>query len=325
MDEFELIRRFFMRSGQFDPADAGIWRGIGDDGAVTQLPAGEQLVTVMDTLVAGTHFCETDPSTSVGHRALAVNLSDLAAMAAQPRWFTLSLSIPSIDEDWLAGFSAGLFALADRYGIALIGGDTVHGPLAATVTALGSVPAAAAIGRDGAGAGDIVCVTGGLGAAGFAWRAARAGQELAANDPLLERLYYPSPRVSEGIDLRGLATAMIDLSDGLHADLTHLLEASGLGADCDACAVPLFPELCERIGEDAARPLGLDGGDDYELCFTVPAALLGRLAEVSANWACPYTPIGQTSPGSGLRWQCQGQPAIPPLHGFRHFTDRDHE
>ena len=322
MDESELIRHFFMRPGR---SATGVVQGIGDDGAVTELPAGEQLVTVTDTLVAGTHFGSADPACSIGHRVLAVNLSDLAAMAARPRWFTLSLSLPSVDERWLAGFAEGLFALADRFGIVLVGGDTVRGPLAATVTAMGSVPESAAVTRSGARAGDLVCVTGDLGAAGFAWRAARRGQALSADDPLLERLYFPSPRVPEGLSLRGLATAMIDLSDGLDTDLRRLLEASGLGAQCNADAVPLAPGLCASAGEDAARRLGLFGGDDYELCFTLPEAALDQLAEVSAGWSCAWTQIGRTVAGSGLRWQCNGQPWSADGQSFEHFSEHADE
>ncbi len=321
MDESELIQRFFTRSGR---SVAGVIQGIGDDGAVTELPVGEQLVVVMDTLVAGTHFDAADPARSIGHRVLAVNLSDLAAMAAQPRWFTLSLSIPVVDEHWLADFTAGLFALADRYGIALIGGDTVRGPLAVTVSAMGSVPASAAVGRSGARVGDLICVTGDLGAAGFAWRAARRGQVLSADDPLLERLYFPSPRVIEGLSLRGLATAMIDLSDGLDTDLGRLLDASGLGAQCDADAVPLAPGLVARAGEDTARELALYGGDDYELCFTVPETALHRLTEASAGWSCPWVQIGHTVAGGGLNWQRNGRHWTAEGQGFEHFSGSGH-
>ena len=322
MDESELIRRFFMRP---DRSTAGVVRGMGDDGAVTKLPAGEQLVTVMDTLVAGTHFGSADPARSVGHRVLAVNLSDLAAMAAQPRWFTLSLSLPSVDIRWLTDFAEGLFTLADRFGIVLVGGDTVRGPLAVTVTAMGSVPESGAVFRGGAGVGDVICITGDLGAAGFAWRAARRGQTLSADDPLQERLRYPSPRVPEGLSLRGLATAMIDLSDGLDTDLRRLLEASGLGAQCNADAVPLAPGLCASADENTARCLGLYGGDDYELCFTLPDAALDQLAEVSAGWSCAWAQIGRTVAGSGLSWQCNGQPWTADGQSFEHFSEHSHE
>ena len=316
MNEWDLIRSLARRAGT---GGAGILTGIGDDGAVTAVPAGFELVTVLDTLVAGTHFPADLEPRAIGHRALAVNLSDLAAMGAEPRWCLLGLSLQQPSASWLEAFADGLCDLAEGFGLRLIGGDTVRGPLVITVTALGLVPAGRAILRSGAMPGDQIYVTGWPGEAGFAWRAALGGESLKNADPLQQRFAYPSPRVNEGIALRGIASAMIDLSDGLIDDLGHLLDSSVCGAELDADAVPLSSALLERAGAELALELALNGGDDYELCFTVPAGRESALTRAIAGFGCPVRRIGTVVEGSSMAWRRHGQLWDPPRTGFAHF------
>lgn len=316
MDEFEIIRRYFS-TGFAERGD--VLLGVGDDGAMTQLPDGEQLVTVTDTLVADTHFPQGMDADAIAHRALAANLSDLAAMGARPRWFTLALTIPAPDSTWLAAFARGLRALSQSFELALIGGDTVRGPLAINITALGSVATASALRRDGARIGDGIFLTGATGAAGFAWQELAKGLTMSADDPLYQRFAYPEPRVEQGMALCGLATAAIDVSDGLHVDLSRLLEASGVGGDADVGALSIDPALRERAGDARARELALSGGDDYELCFTAPAALEAELHDRAKSWTCGCTRIGQVVAEQGLRWHRGGQAIDAPAAAFRHF------
>ncbi|MGH8445650.1 MAG: thiamine-phosphate kinase, partial [Solimonas sp.] len=299
MDEFSLIRRYF---ADLTPGGEGIALGIGDDCALLQPPAGEQLAITSDTLIAGRHFPVETAARDVGWKALAVNLSDLAAMGARPWTFTLALSLPRADAAWLAGFADGLGALAREAGIALVGGDTTRGPLSITITVLGTVPAAAALRRDGARVGDLVCVTGTLGDAALALCRWQAGA-IPANDDarwLRARLDRPTPRLAVGLALRGLATAAIDLSDGLAGDLGHICAASGVGADIELARLPAsaaFRAVADAA--DGAQALQLAGGDDYELCVCIPAT---RLAD--AQRACgdlPLTAIGRIVAGSALR------------------------
>jgi len=316
LDEAAIIERFFRRPSARDD----VLLGIGDDAALLAPPAGQALAVAVDTLVEGTHFhLGTDPR-ALGHRVLAVNLSDLAAMGAEPAWCLLSLSLPRPDPAWLAGFADGFFALADRHGVALVGGDTVRGPLAATVTVHGFVPAAQACRRSGARPGDGIWVTGTPGDA-VAGRLAQAdGAD--AGDPalaaLLARFLYPEPRVAAGLALRGLASAMIDVSDGLHQDLARLLVASGAGGELVVEALPLSAALTARAGGEAAA-LALTGGDDYELCFTLPEHHAGQLVERARAWDFPVTRIGTVTAGSGLTLLRAGQPCALPPGSYRHF------
>ncbi|MDJ0928704.1 MAG: thiamine-phosphate kinase [Gammaproteobacteria bacterium] len=316
MDEFELIRRYFTRPLQ---DSAGIVLGIGDDGAVTRAPPGEELVIATDTVVAGTHFHANLAPASIGHRALAVNLSDLAAMGARPLWFTLNLCLPDSDPDWLDAFSAGLFALANHHEIALIGGDTVRGPLCVTVTAIGAVPTGQALCRSGAAAGDAIYVTGTFGDAGCIWRSFAPGKDPVADEDLLRAFEYPQPRLGEGRSIRGLASACIDVSDSLQADLGHLLTASDLGAIGDVDCVPVSAALRAQVGDDQAVELALLGGDDYELCFTVPPPHEAELRRVARSWNCPVTRIGETTGIAGLRWRRAGEDWQPATTAFAHF------
>lgn len=308
--EFELIDRYFACIGQAE----GVVLGIGDDGAVLDIPPGQQLVAVMDTLVAGVHFPpDTDPF-DIGYRALAVNLSDLAAMGAQPRWFTLALTLPDNDGTWLAAFAAGLSQLALQYGLALVGGDTTRGPLTVTVQAEGLVPAGQALRRSGARPGDAIFVTGtpGDAAAGLAVHQGRlpAGEGAAC---LRERFFHPQPRVAIGLQLRGRATACIDVSDGLLQDLEHVLRRSGgLGARINLAAIPLSPALREVAGDEALG-LALGGGDDYELCFTWPA---GQPLPAGVD----ATRIGEITAVPGLvGYDAAGREQPLQARGYRHF------
>ncbi len=317
--EFEIIERVFRRaSGRPD-----VILGIGDDAAVTRLSAGHELVTATDALVCGTHFATDAPPHSVGYRSLAVNLSDLAAMGAEPHWASLAISLPAADDDWLESFALGFFELADKFDVDLIGGDTVCGPLAITVTVQGSVPEGAAVTRMGAQAGDGIYVTGHPGDA-VAGRLLLEGELSGGHDAdadsfLTRRFLYPEPRIAEGLALRDVATAMIDVSDGLHADLTHLLTASGAGAELDVSQLPLSGELLELVGESQASKFALCGGDDYELCFTAPADKAEAVAKLTEAVGYPIRRIGTVAAAGKIDWQLHGRHYEVPAAGFRHF------
>jgi len=319
MDEFAIIREYFTRAPS--PA-SGAQVGVGDDAAILRVDAGRELVITTDLLVAGRHFPIDTDAYSIGHKSLAVNLSDLAAMGAEPAWFTLGLALPEADPDWLSNFSRGLFALAERWNVSLVGGDTVRGPLTVAVQAAGTVPAGAAVLRRGARPGDHVCVTGTLGDAALAL-AARQGRAVVPEDDLARlrvRLDRPEPRVREGVALRGLASAMIDVSDGLAADLGHVLQASGVGARLHLEAVPLSDALRRSAGADAAAG-ALSGGDDYELCFTVPAASEADAVAALAALGCRTTRIGVIVADSGLRVvDAAGREHALGAAGFDHFS-----
>lgn len=312
--EFELIREYFTRP----VADAGVRRGIGDDAALLALPPGEELVVTTDTLVGGRHFPEDAAPFDIGWKTLAVNLSDLAAMGAQARWVTLALTLPASDAAFLRGFADGFFALAEAAGVSLVGGDTTRGPLSMTVTALGTVPAGAALCRDGARAGDDLYVSGTVGDAGLGLRLAldQWVDELApvARELALARLHRPEPRLALGLALRGVATACLDVSDGLAQDLGHLLAASGTGARLELAALPRSAAL-RAIDAGFADILALTSGDDYELLFTAPPS--ARAAVAALPLAC--TRIGTITAEPGLRFWRDGVPVDMPVAGFTHF------
>jgi thiamine-monophosphate kinase len=320
LSEFDLISRYFSRRG----APRGdVILGVGDDGAVLECPPDSQLIAAIDSLVEDVHFPAGSPARSVGHRALAVNLSDLAAMGAQPAWALLALALPAADEAWLAQFSDGLDALARQHGVALVGGDTSGGKLCVTVQVLGFVPRGAALTRSGAAAGDAVFVSGTTGdsAAGLMLEQSRLTVADAAQAQwLLDRFRYPSPRVSLGLALRGLASACIDISDGLLGDCGRLAQASGCGVVMDYEALPVSDPLRAAVGEERARELALIGGEDYELCFTVPAA---KLKEFRAR--CPagefgWSQIGTLTVRPGAVVQ-RGATVMQVSHpGFDHFA-----
>lgn len=294
--------------------------GIGDDAAVLRLEPGWDLVVATDSIAEGTHFPAGIPARAIGHRCLAVNLSDLAAMAAEPLWFSLALSLPAAEPPWLEEFAAGLFALADRSAVVLIGGDTVRGPLSATVTVQGRVRPGAAVTRSGAQAGDGIWVTGtpGDAVAGRLLPDDAAQISATVRDRLRQRFLYPEPRLREGLALGALATAMLDVSDGLDDDIGKLMQASGTGAELDAGLLPLSAELRAAAG-DRAIEHALTGGDDYELCFTIPEQAAARLRAVAAEWTVPVTRIGTVVAEPGVRWRYQGRALQVPDTTFRHF------
>lgn len=317
--EFDLIAQYFTG---LTPVRDDIRLGIGDDAAVVSVPPGQELVIAVDTMVADVHFPgDTDPC-AIGHKALAVNLSDLAAMGADPAWALLALTLPEADEAWLAAFAEGFGRLARDSGIALIGGDTTRGPLTVTVTVHGRVPEGQALTRSGAGPGDAIYVSGGLGAAAAAL-ALRKADDPGALEACRSRLDYPGPRIALGRALRGLASAAIDISDGLLADLGHLCRASGVGAEIDVDAVPRHPALTQLVvGDDAAwYDWPLAGGDDYELCFTAPAAAQSRVEAVAESTGIPLTRIGEITPGEGLVCRhADGSVFRPGTSGYQHFV-----
>ncbi|MES3040245.1 MAG: thiamine-phosphate kinase [Pseudomonadota bacterium] len=332
LDEFGLIRRYFTRADHLLPA--GVRLGIGDDAALLDLPPGESLVVTTDTLVAERHFPHDALPFDIGWKALAVNLSDLAAMGATPVGVTLAITLPSADEAWLAAFAEGFFALADAHGVPLIGGDTTRGPLSITVTALGSVPFKQALRRDGAQAGDLIYVSGTLGDGGLGLALAQSRLQDVHLPPLhqahaLVRLHRPTPRLALGLALRGIASAALDVSDGLVQDLGHLLKASGksepLGATLTLEQLPLSPAMQYLAGEgDALQQQVLDwalaAGDDYELLFTVPASMQQQVAALAHALELPLTHIGVVSAEAGLdlRWKSEAYRGDESA-GYRHF------
>jgi thiamine-monophosphate kinase len=322
LSETELIGRFFARAGRLRAPAGGVLLGIGDDAALLQVPEGSDLVAAVDTIVAGRHFLPGADAFAVGHRALAVNLSDLAAMGASPRWATLALTLPAADPEWLERFAGGLFALADRHGVALVGGDTTSGPLTISVQLLGVVDRGAALRRDGAKAGDLLAVTGSLGDAGAGLALSQATfttTEQQAARELVRRFDYPAPRVEIGAAARGIVHAAMDLSDGLVADLPKLTAASGLAAHVEVDRLPLSPAM-QALGMPAlARDWALGAGDDYELLFAVPRPREHELREVAARFDIALTVIGELRAGAGVTWSLDGAEFAPRVQGYDHF------
>ncbi|MCX7628048.1 MAG: thiamine-phosphate kinase [Methylophilaceae bacterium] len=315
--EFGLIARFFTR-----PSPSATL-GIGDDAALLKMSAGMELVVSADTLVAGTHFLhQTDPR-KLGWKTLAVNVSDFAAMGARPRWAVLAITLPQADEDWLAAFADGFFECAAQYGIELVGGDTTRGPLAMSVTLLGEVPPRQALRRDAARPGDEVWVSGSLGAAALGLAALQGKVKLDANSfaLCLHALETPQPRLVLGSRLRKLAHAAIDVSDGLLADLGHILERSNAGAVLHFDALPIHPALSPWRTESWAQACLLAGGDDYELCFTASPRRRTEIADLAAELGIPLTPIGHITATPGLRLlDAHGHLLDVACTGYDHFA-----
>lgn len=331
MHEFQIIQKYFT----FPPKRADL--GVGDDAALFRIEAGHQCAVTSDMLVSGRHFFADVDARTLGHKALAVNLSDLAAMGAEPVGFTLSLALPSVDEAWLAGFSGGMLDLAREFDCDLMGGDTTKANddgLVINITAFGQVPAGAAIRRDGACVGDDVWVSGSIGDAAFALQLLlkqRSGETLSVDEnaaltTLRLRLDMPMPRVGLGLALRGVASSMLDVSDGLAGDLMHVLRASGVDAMIDCDALPISSPL-KILNLEQQWQCALTGGDDYELCFTAPKSQRETLSALAMAVGAPLTRIGEVVMREHampqLKWRSEKSPAsladMSEWRGYNHF------
>lgn len=310
LTEFNLIDHFIT---QRTPIRQDVILGIGDDCALLAVPPGYELAVSMDTLVAGVHFAHDTAAYDVGYKALAVNLSDLAAMGAEPAWVTLAMTLPTINEDWLEGFCAGFFALSKQFNVQVIGGDTTCGPLSITIQIHGLIPAGKAIRRDGAQPGDLIYVTGNLGTAGLALQLG------AAAPPEISRyLLRPYPRIKEGLALRDIASSAIDISDGLAADLNHILNRSHVGAKINVEQLPMLNELAVHTSLLHAKQLALSAGDDYELCFTVPPEKITCLQQTLPKNS--YHAIGVINQSAILTLQnADGTDFLLTSLGYQHF------
>ncbi|MBV8123404.1 MAG: thiamine-phosphate kinase [Burkholderiaceae bacterium] len=324
MGEFDLIRRYFERPNVQEAAASpaqGVQLGIGDDCAVLRPTPGHDWLVSTDMLVEGRHFLSTVAPGRLGHKALAVNLSDLAACGATPRAFTLALSMPRVDEDFLQGFAQGLFALADAHGIALVGGDTTAGPLNVCITVMGEAPPGQALLRSGARAGDDIYVSGQLGDARLALEVFRGKAALTgeAFEQVRQRMECPQPRVLLGQALRGLASSAIDVSDGLSGDLGHVLQRSGVGAALWVDALPRSPVMAAQPAALQLECL-LNGGDDYELVFTAPPQRRHAVQAAANASHTAISLIGRIEAEAGLRvLDGKGQRMNPGFRSFDHF------
>ena len=320
MKEFAIIDNFF-KQRSYQRKD--VLLGIGDDCAITTVPEGQNLVITTDTLLSGVHFLPDTPPAAVAHKAVAVNLSDLAAMGAEPAWISLSISLPDADQEWVDQFSKALFELTEYYSVQLIGGDTVRGPLAITITAQGFVPQGQALTRSKAKPGDLVYVTGTVGDAGAGLAIAQDRLEASrtSSDFLLNRLNFPTPRLLAGTAVRRIANACIDISDGLLADLKHVLDCSKCGATIQVDKLPLSIALKEAVSEQEAINYALTAGDDYELLFTVSEEQKGNLDIAQANFHFEATCIGQLTGATGKCELKLGSDTFSiNKHGYEHFA-----
>jgi thiamine-monophosphate kinase len=316
MSEFDLIRRYFTKD------TPGALLGVGDDAALLQPTPSNVLAVSSDMLVSGTHFFPDADPFLLGHKTLAVNLSDMAAMGAKPRWATLSLSLPEANEAWLSEFSAGFFALAQQHGVELVGGDTTRGPLNLCVTIFGEVPVQQALRRSGAQLGDEIWVSGLLGDAALALSHLQGNIVLSGNDldTCLPALHSPEPQVSLGLALRGVAHSAIDLSDGLLADLGHILEASRLGAEIEFDKLPVSEVLSRQDRGALFQQCVLSGGDDYELCFTAAAGRHTELLAIAGQLDVPLSCIGKIVADRGcIVRDTTGNPLTVQGYGYDHF------
>lgn len=318
MTEFDIIRRFFTYPAR------GAVLGVGDDAALVRPRRRMELAISTDMMVEGRHFRAGADPRRLGHKALAVNLSDMAAMGAQPRWATLSIALPKADARWLGRFMRGFMALARRHGVDLVGGDTTRGPLAFSVQIMGEVPAGQALRREGARAGDDVWVSGTLGDAALGLAPGRLGMTSRELGALEARLDVPAPRVALGMALRGVARSAIDVSDGLVADLGHICERSGVGAVVQYALLPASPTLRRLRDGPAARAAMLSGGDDYELLFTAARSRRSAIARLGQRMRLRLTRIGYVEPGRRAGHPvtvlgASGQPMAVGKTGYKHF------
>jgi thiamine-monophosphate kinase len=316
LGEFDIIARYFSRRS----SRSDVLLGVGDDAALLLPPAGQALVAATDTLVEGRHFLPGTPAAALGHQALAVNLSDLAAMGAEPAWALLSLSMPQADERWIAGFAEGLHALAEQHDIALVGGDTVSGPLVITIEVMGFVPPAQALRRSGARVGDLIFISGAPGVAAAGLQELQSGRAtFNSNDARVRRFLRAEPRLALGRALRGTATAAMDVSDGLLGDLGKLAAASGVGACVDLERLPVGPELAAYPLAEQER-LILHGGDDYELLFTLSSDQFGQIPALAEAAGCNLRCIGTLVRGSGVECRRDGAGVDLTGTGYDHFA-----
>lgn len=319
--EFQLIQQFFQREQAEQPAE-GVLLGIGDDCAILQIPVGKHLAISVDTLVADIHFpADADPEL-IAERALRTNLSDLAAMGADPLWFTLALTLPEANEEWLRSFSRGLFKCAREFGIALVGGDTTSGPLSITIQVMGAARPQQTLRRDGADIGDFVLVTNYVGDGAAALAAIQNTQAFADEhaEYLQQRFYRPTPRLYESRLIRDIASSALDISDGLVADLQHICDASDLGAVIDVENLPLSPALKSLNNNSQAYQWALSGGDDYELCFTVSPEKMADIAMLIAQGKLHATVIGEMIAGHNVICEYEGEPFALATTGYQHFS-----
>ena len=323
MDEFSLIQRFFSAASH-DTDNNDVLLGIGDDTAIIKAAQDEELLFTTDTLISGVHFPgDTDPF-AIGHKSLAVNLSDIAAMGGRARWFTLALSLPDVDENWLQAFSNGLLSLAEQFDVSLVGGDTTRGQLSITISVIGTAPEGSAIRRSGARTGDSIFVTGnpGMAALGLAAIEGKLALADAAQKTFQQKLDYPQPRLLEGGFLRNYASSMIDISDGLAADLGHVLAASHCGAVIDSANLTCWQTELSTLTESRLLEAALYGGDDYELLFTVPA---DRSFSLEQDWPGSFSPllrIGEVTEDRGIMIRDNsGNLMKITARGYNHFHD----
>ena len=320
MGEFDLIKRYFSRKSLQNE----VILSVGDDCAITSIPTGYQLAITTDTLVEGTHFLPSISPADLAYKSVAVNLSDLAAMGATPAWVSLALTLPEIKDEWLAEFSQSLFAILDRYGVSLIGGDTTKGPLSITLTAQGFLPENQGLFRHQAKVGDWMFVSGFLGdsAAGLDLLLQNRKIENESDRYFIQRHLHPTPRVELGLALRSFSCCALDISDGLLADLEHILERSQVGAEIYIENLPLSRHLCTQYEQTQAEKFALTGGEDYELCFTVSEEKREEMENVLRSQGIKVTCIGQILPATScLNLLKNGKKMALPTHiGFDHFS-----
>lgn len=316
LTEFDLIKTYFKHS---DNKRADVIVGLGDDAAILKIPENQQLVVSIDTLVSGVHFFSDANPYDIGYKSLAVNLSDLAAMGAEPAWVTLALTLPEANPTWLAEFSRGFFSLIEKYQLQLIGGDTTRGLLSITVQVHGFVPSGKALLRSGAKPGDKIYVSGSLGDAGYALQLLKAAKSNISLT-LLQRLLQPEPRLELGLLLRDVASAAIDVSDGLIADLGHILTNSQVGATVWVDELPLSSSLLSHMNLESALPYALAAGDDYELCFCVSPEYEKQVQQIAVQANCTCTCVGVIEVNLGLRLLHNDYSSYQLVqHGFQHF------
>ena len=320
MKEFELIKHFFTKQAV---KRKDVELGIGDDCAVLAPIENQNIVVTTDTLVAGVHFPHQTDAKAIGHKAVAVNLSDIAAMGAKPSWLSLAITLPEVDKAWITSFCEGVFELCDFYNVELIGGDTTQGPLSITITAQGITPQNSYLKRSGAKAGDWLYVTGELGDAALALQhiTGKVDIEEQAFNVIRSKLDYPKPRVLAGQMLREYASSAIDLSDGLVADLGHICQASNVGANLVLDALPLSTIMRDNLLNDDAIKLALSGGDDYELLFTVSEDNKVGMETAMSHAGTPVTCIGQLNASHTITTTLNNKPISINTEGFEHFTD----